>query len=614
MFRRFASALAVTALVAGGVSAGPAAAQVVAPPAPTVLPVAPPGLLGLTAAQWATPVAGTGVVAPVAIAASGFAIGYGIGTGLYWGGSKAVGFIGDKFFASHNPAAATPTSGTAVAGFGRMVCGVLVRANDPNCKAAWMPSNFVFLGVPPQTYYMDYDSRNPSTGAISSVRNSKQTYCWNPGYGQDPCVVNLSVGGRDLLGVRIKRQPGGAQMMAFGTLLEPNPYKLQVTVGCQYGDGHTAVFKAETAAFGSPSNAPSEYPAVTCPTGSHAVSMDGCVYDSNKLSCYAPDFTATTPQRFRDPNDPYASCLALSGGTPCTWAATAPNGSPWTPEPDPDTGVIPGPQTCTWGGFPRPVDECVPVGPDTNGGGGGKTLVDADIFTQKLTAKYGSVAAACERAGVIAKSEPGFLGTASDTYIVCDGSGVPGLVAWLEHTTDQLQTARNILTIMARGVAEPPPADPLCDTYTSGVCLDEGEPDLEPAPAGTGAIVPPTNCLDRFPGARQLLLDSMINKGYVQDHHVASNKNSSRWTAQFESITSNYGLSLNDSWNMILQMPHVGSHVAEYHEWVFENMDRIDAVAAGDAATFRALFTEWVIDVVRADPTIVRLAYWKCYR
>ena len=57
--------------------------------------------------------------------------------------------------------------------------------------------------------------------------------------------------------------------------------------------------------------------------------------------------------------------------------------------------------------------------------------------------------------------------------------------------------------------------------------------------------------------------------------------------------------------------------------------EQLDRLVAGDlpdlltwvrrygrkgAAVFTSLFKSWVVDVVAADPTIVRLSYWQCYR
>jgi len=77
-----------------------------------------------------------------------------------------------------------------------------------------------------------------------------------------------------------------------------------------------------------------------------------------------------------------------------------------------------------------------------------------------------------------------------------------------------------------------------------------------------------------------------------------------------------YDLDLEDSaheWN-VHQIRHRGPHPAEYHEWVLENLEAANDVADGDREVFLRLFDQWVTQKVLADPTIVRVAYWKCYR
>jgi len=54
-----------------------------------------------------------------------------------------------------------------------------------------------------------------------------------------------------------------------------------------------------------------------------------------------------------------------------------------------------------------------------------------------------------------------------------------------------------------------------------------------------------------------------------------------------------------------------------HHNWVLENVESADAAAQFapaefQADVFRRLFTQYVVDVVERDPTIVRAAYWKC--
>ena len=50
---------------------------------------------------------------------------------------------------------------------------------------------------------------------------------------------------------------------------------------------------------------------------------------------------------------------------------------------------------------------------------------------------------------------------------------------------------------------------------------------------------------------------------------------------------------------------------------MLENVESADAAAQFapaefQADVFRRLFTQYVVDVVERDPTIVRAAYWKC--
>jgi len=100
----------------------------------------------------------------------------------------------------------------------------------------------------------------------------------------------------------------------------------------------------------------------------------------------------------------------------------------------------------------------------------------------------------------------------------------------------------------------------------------------------------------------------------INYHHVATWYGA--WAETFDDIVSGYGLSLEDAvrtWNVIA-VPHRGPHPAEYHRWVQANLELANDVADGDVGAFKALFKQWVVDRVEADPTITRLAYWKCRR
>jgi A nuclease family of the HNH/ENDO VII superfamily with conserved AHH len=98
-----------------------------------------------------------------------------------------------------------------------------------------------------------------------------------------------------------------------------------------------------------------------------------------------------------------------------------------------------------------------------------------------------------------------------------------------------------------------------------------------------------------------------------QNHHLASDKNS-YWTGRFKEITDPLGLNLTkDAWNL-LRIPHGSSHTVEYHQWVYDNIDKAEMQAKGDPVVFTALFEAWVKAVVKNDPTITRTSYWDCYR
>lgn len=98
----------------------------------------------------------------------------------------------------------------------------------------------------------------------------------------------------------------------------------------------------------------------------------------------------------------------------------------------------------------------------------------------------------------------------------------------------------------------------------------------------------------------------------TQIHHVATRYGN--WYPIFQGIADRYGLDVVDIdqvWNAI-SIPHRGPHPYLYHRWVLDNMRLADAIADGDRTQFIQLYKRWIVDVVVADPTITRLAYWKC--
>jgi len=97
----------------------------------------------------------------------------------------------------------------------------------------------------------------------------------------------------------------------------------------------------------------------------------------------------------------------------------------------------------------------------------------------------------------------------------------------------------------------------------------------------------------------------------LQLHHFATNKNT-KYTPQFESIVSNYGLKLDDVWNKEY-MPHQGRHPNAYHDFVLENMKQFDSVANGDKDIFLSLFEQLKADI-RANPEWLYKAYWEAQK
>lgn len=233
-----------------------------------------------------------------------------------------------------------------------------------------------------------------------------------------------------------------------------------------------------------------------------------------------------------------------------------------------------------------------------------------------LVAKYGELEA-CLRLGEATRTHAA-RSSVPDVTLVCNSGGVTKALRYLSRTRDGLRVISALeVLIEADSGPEPPSYNPDCDHLSfDGTCLDVGtptenrpEPEPQPEPGGGWAgIPPPPNCLDSV--ARNLLEESMPD----QYHHLASIYGS--WGDEFHAIAYQYGLSTADTnrlWNVV-RMPHRGPHPREYHDWVYANMERADSIAQGDVDTFLDLFARWVRDVVVQDPTIVRVAYWKCYR
>jgi len=199
-----------------------------------------------------------------------------------------------------------------------------------------------------------------------------------------------------------------------------------------------------------------------------------------------------------------------------------------------------------------------------------------------------------------------------DLHAICTTGGVVRALAFAQGSS----TAMGLLDIVpplmhAADGSRIDARDPECEQFAEdGTCIEgDAVPDAEPEPDPvSGAIKPPQNCLDDR--ARQALEDSMPEQG----HHMAT------WYGlfgvEFAQIFAQYGLDINGAWN-VKAIPHRGPHPWSYHNWVLTNVRRASASARLvpaelQADVFRRLFTQYVVDVVERDPTIVRAAYWKC--
>lgn len=230
-----------------------------------------------------------------------------------------------------------------------------------------------------------------------------------------------------------------------------------------------------------------------------------------------------------------------------------------------------------------------------------------------LLARYGSTTAACVALGEQARSHAA-RSSVPDVTLVCMSQGLDRALLFLADLVGVGNAIDAVETLVA-AVTEPESSSPHpdCDHVgLDGSCLDEGSPEAEapapqPDPGGAG-VAPPSNCMGR--ATAQTLIDSMP----VQYHHLATQYGT--WAADFNDVLARYGLTVEDlgrDWNVIA-VPHRGPHPAEYHRWVMQNLVLADQIADGDPSLLKMLFRTWVADRVEADPTITRLAYWKCRR
>ena len=77
-----------------------------------------------------------------------------------------------------------------------------------------------------------------------------------------------------------------------------------------------------------------------------------------------------------------------------------------------------------------------------------------------------------------------------------------------------------------------------------------------------------------------------------------------------QEIADKYGLDLNGDWNK-QALPHQGRHPNAYHQWVLENMYRIDVIPNMTQQQFIQLFDLNVRQPVINNPSMLYKNYWK---
>lgn len=111
--------------------------------------------------------------------------------------------------------------------------------------------------------------------------------------------------------------------------------------------------------------------------------------------------------------------------------------------------------------------------------------------------------------------------------------------------------------------------------------------------------------------------DGKINTGQkspfpagIQEHHGIP-KNS-KLGKSFQPILDKYGLDVEGAWNKI-QIPHKGSHPAEYDRWVLEQVKIANTAtqkAGGGAEMFKTKYKELVIDPLEKNPELLNKSGW----
>ncbi len=99
-------------------------------------------------------------------------------------------------------------------------------------------------------------------------------------------------------------------------------------------------------------------------------------------------------------------------------------------------------------------------------------------------------------------------------------------------------------------------------------------------------------------------MEDFAPKSDPEKHHFLSNKHD-YWTDTFKKVTDNYGLDLNGEWNQAMIPGHSGRHTDTYHQWIYNQLLRVDKLANGNKLKFLELFKERIITPVLKDPGLL---------
>lgn len=354
-------------------SAQPAAALSPGP----ILPVGIGTLAGLGTASGTAATAGAAggmaVAAPYIVTAGAVVL-------VAWGTITAAQFAKDQWF-TDNPPDNTPSSGSgsckatypngmiwdAPRIYRDANYGWFARGCGTFQKSSWTSAYANIVFYYPDGTFTYQDTSTPGCGPHGGLPT---TTCWHYGSRQLSTSTALTIPA----GTKVPNIwkvfsccSGSASgvLLAQGTFepVLPKQYRLISEGDCVHPGGTLTHVKAESVAFENLAGAPSDYPSVSCPSGSHFVGGRHAVQTTpGSLTVVT---SMPTDPALTDPNHPNAGCLANAGGTPCQLAPITSDGATWQPNQNPSTGGSTGPAGCKWGGYTLPASECKPQW-DTN--------------------------------------------------------------------------------------------------------------------------------------------------------------------------------------------------------------------------------------------------------